>query len=210
MTHIFLTVLWLALPVAWGGTPRLFEQKEFTAAGLAEAVNHFIALGEKAAVKELLGLESDFITECSRDFRVNERIGWVCRILFQPKTEPIRPPGYGALDLPDSMVRDSKNWPLFPIALSGSTYFVLSEGYSLEGKAERPRDYIDHCQRVGVFRTKPIPVPTKQRAMADAKTLRESAVWKTIRWQDCWSDWVAKSGEKRSLEFIRQQAEKVR
>jgi hypothetical protein len=75
-------------------------------------------------------------------------------------------------------------WPLYPVALSGSTYFVLSEGYELGGIAEDPKRYIDYCRDNGAFREKAIPKPTKAQALKDLKALKESDAWKAIKWKD--------------------------
>src|SRR5215210_8312131 len=115
--------------------PRLFRQREFSAADLAEAVNHFIALGEKPAVRELKGLATaKFKGRFAKEgFSLPERVGWVCRILFEPRGhEPLRPPRYGALGLPYRSM-PSASWPLYPAAASGKSYFVMDEGYMLFG-----------------------------------------------------------------------------
>src|SRR5262245_35377670 len=70
--------------------PLLFRERSFTCATLAEAVNHYVDLGEEAAIKELESLSSDRITSddvlsATGSFSRAERIAWVCRILFQPK-----------------------------------------------------------------------------------------------------------------------------
>src|SRR3989442_9280744 len=73
--------------------PKLFREKSFTCVTLAEAVNHYVSLGEEATVKELESLVSDGFP--------NGRIGCVCRILFIPKEkEPLRAPLFGSLSLP--------------------------------------------------------------------------------------------------------------
>ena len=52
----------------------------------------------------------------------------MCRVLFEPKgQDSLRQPMYGALDLPWNSMPLTK-WPLYPVALSGSSYFVLSDG----------------------------------------------------------------------------------
>jgi hypothetical protein len=49
-------ILLLTLQSGRPAPPELFRQKSFTAATFAEAVNHFVALGEDAAIRELQGL----------------------------------------------------------------------------------------------------------------------------------------------------------
>ena len=138
------------LGICHADAPKLFRERPFNAATLAIAVNHFVAVGQEAAIKELAELGT---AEPLRDgVYPAERVGWMCRVLFEPKGhEPLRPPMYGALQLPYKSMPLAK-WPLFPVALSGSSYFVLSEGYLLKGEAEDPRrirpDSFRHLQRV--------------------------------------------------------------
>ena len=183
MNRLTILIVLMTLEVASGETPRLFKQKEFTAATFAEAVNHFVALGEDASVKELLSMEVDnwsSTVHSNNLWSVNERIGWMCRVLFEAKTdEALHRPAFGALwPLPPLPPKD---WPLFPVALSGSTYFVLSEGYSLAGVPDRPKFYIEYCRKSGVFRTKAVVVPTRKQAVKDAEALHESSQWKAIK-----------------------------
>jgi hypothetical protein len=209
MTRSIVIAFFLTLQLACGAVPRLFQEKEFTAASFADAVNHFVALGEDAAVQELRGLATDILTDFKRGFSFNERIGWMCRVLFKSKAESLRPPGFGALDLPYHTMPD-KSWPLYPVALSGSTYFVLSEGYSIHGVPEDPKAYIDYCRKTGVFRKKPVSVPTKAQALRDAAFLRRSAAWQSIKWKDSGENWKYTMDEGGAWEFIQKQAEGVR
>ena len=160
-----IVLVWLmTLQLSCGATPQLFRQRDFTAASFAEAANHFVTLGEDAAVQELRGLALDH----SKDFaghrgewNINERIGWMCRVLFDPKDkQPIRQPLFGGLSSPYHTMPLSR-WPRYPVALSESTYFVLSQGYILDGFPEDPKDYIEHCRKNGVFRKSKVTVPTK-------------------------------------------------
>jgi len=173
--------------VSGAEVPGLFSEKAFTAKDLAEAVNHFIALGEEGAVKELSALapDHDFKRDVgTKGFSMPERVGWVCRILFEPKDDkPLRGPGYGGHSLP-RLTMPRKNWPLYPVAASGDSFFVLSEGYVVGGVAEEPLTYLAYCRAEGVFRKKAVPVPTCEQAQKDAAQLRASAVWKVIKWED--------------------------
>jgi hypothetical protein len=144
--------------VAAAEVPKLFREQSFNCATLAEAVNHFVAIGEEAAAKELEALSMERqdphhnkILEPG-GINYDERIRWVCRILFQPRgDEPLRQPYYGGLKLP-WLSMPLKSWPLYPVAASGSSYFILSEGYSLGCVAEPASDYIAYCRKFGRFR----------------------------------------------------------
>jgi hypothetical protein len=214
MTRFTIIALLLTLQVTYGAAPRLFQEKNFTAATFAEAVNHFVSLGEDSAVQELQGLvldhSADFTVHSNGQWSVNERIGWMCRVLFEAKAnEPLRPPAFGALNELPYNTMPLKNWPLYPIALSGSTYFVLSEGYSLGGVPEDPKRYIEYCRQIGVFREKPVIVPTRAQALKDAAAMRESVAWKAIKWTDSGEGWSYTLGGRSQWAYIQAQAEDI-
>ncbi|WP_395143890.1 hypothetical protein [Armatimonas sp.] len=152
--------------------PTLFRKEAFTADDLAVAVNYFVARGEKEAAKELARLAPDAFDyktplkeRIARGFELHDRVEWVLRILFLPrKAQPLREPRYGGLSLP-ILTMPLTRWPLYPVAASGGSYFVLSEGYMLGGSPENPLKYLKYCQREGRFRTQPVPVPTREQAL---------------------------------------------
>jgi len=169
--------------------PVLFREEHFSSTTLAEAVNHYIAIGQTATLKEMdqiiLAQASDTNWLFCRGFSVEERISWVCRILFVSNGPlPLRPPKFGALSIPEKTM-PAKDWPLYPVVLSGSSYFVLSQGYNPDGQTpETIRHYLDYCAKNGTFRKTPILVPTKDSAMQDVAAIREIQQWKNIEWQD--------------------------
>lgn len=207
-----IVALLIVSPLCLAEVPRLFREKEFTAASFAEAVNHYVALKEDAAVEELQGLaldgEKDF-TKHNGAWSVNERLGWMCRVLFMSTGDkPLRPPGFGGLSLPWSTM-PLESWPSYPVALSGSTYFVLSEGYTLDGLAERTEDYIKYCRKNGRFRAEPLSVPTKEQAIKDAAALRASKAWRKIKWEDSGQNWFYLMSETDAWKYIQNQADSV-
>jgi hypothetical protein len=213
VTRIIIFVLLLMTGAVYAAVPRLFSEDRFTAALFAEAVNHFVALGEDAARKELDGLtldgSKDFEIHGDGQWSVNDRIGWMCRVLFEPKNgNSLRGPLFGAPNLPYHTMPD-KSWPQFPVALSGSTYFVLSQGYMLGGRAEDPRYYVDYCHQNGVFRKAPLKVPTQEEALKAAATLRASAAWKAIKWNDSGEGWSYSMEEPWAWKFIQRQADAI-
>ncbi|MBB6049246.1 hypothetical protein [Armatimonas rosea] len=166
-------------------TPSLFCEKAYNAAVLAEAVNYFVALGERRAATELAQLapqafdpKTPLEVRVARGFERHDRVGWVLRILFLPKKAyPLREPRYGGLSLP-TLTMPPARWPLYPVVASGSSYFVLSEGYMLGGSPEDPLKYLRYCQTEGRFRTQPVPVPTREQALQDVLAVRQSEAWK--------------------------------
>ena len=164
-----------------GAAPSLFREKDFDCNTLADAVNHYVALGEAAAVRELNSFAQP-TPDFANGIDINERIGWVCRILFEAKNAPIRQPGFGGLGLPYRSMPLVK-WPLYPVAKSGDTYCVLAEGYSLAGEAEPVSSYISHCAKVGSFRTERVQMRSEAQATADLNALRLSQRWLEIEWE---------------------------
>ena len=192
--------------------PQLFRERSFNAAILAEAVNHFVALGEEASVRELdeLAPGSDHQADFKNGFSHAERVGWVCRILFQPKGDKaLRPPAYGGLRLPH-LSMPFASWPLYPVAASGDSFFVISEGYSLSGEAQDPKDYLRYCRSEGVFRKRPVPVPTHAQALKDVLALRESQAWTAIKWKDSDPGTSYTMSEEASWRFIQAQADTIK
>ncbi len=161
--------------------PVLFRQKAFNSSTLTDAANHYIKLGEEATIREFKAL-SQSKPEFSKGIDVNERIGWMCRILFVPKKDSIRQPFFGGLSLPFRTMPAEK-WPLYPIAKSGITYCVLSEGYMLAGQAEPVMDYVSYCRNHGTFRTVALKSPSRKVAIKDLEDLHNSSRWKAIKWQ---------------------------
>jgi hypothetical protein len=188
-----------ALVMLWTsayGEPQLLKSRSFSPAMLAEAVNYYVALGEVGAYKELSALSQSVSPSPSPDARESRnRIAWVVRILYEPVAKPLRRPLYEGLAVPSSMYITwpvgadpvaNVDWPLFPVTLSGSTYFVLSNtpAFSNVGEAESATRYLEYCRANGKFRSKPVPVPTREDAMRDAEALLDSAAWKAIRWDE--------------------------
>lgn len=180
------------IQLAYGEVPLLFTTPNFTSADFAEAVNHFVALGEDGALKELEQLASEggsyhvYQVGEKEGFYYPERVGWMCRVLFEGRDgQALRSPKFGVLDqLPPSDLMVT-NWPQFPVARSGSTYFVLWEGdITISGEIglDDPKNYIEYCRQNGVFRQKRITVPAKKKALKDLAALKTSAAWRSIKW----------------------------
>ena len=208
--------------------PKLFCEKSFTSASLADAVNRYVAIGETATLKELQEASSLESSQkelfAGKGFSVNERISWVCRILYIPKpptplfipktgifitekTQPLRAPKFGTLSIPEKTMPLEK-WPLYPVALSGSTYLVLKQGYTPTGTPESLAHYLAYCKDNGTFRTTPVPVPTEEQAAKDVATLRQSESWKNIKWEDE-NGFSFPMGEQWTWSFVQNQAKTI-
>ncbi|MGY8750340.1 MAG: hypothetical protein ACKVHR_20050 [Pirellulales bacterium] len=189
-------------------TPLLLKQKQFDSIVLADAVNYYIGIGEKQALIELQALARDDF-DFSNGFAVNERIGWVCRVLYKSNDgNPLRPPAFGGLSLPRSSM-PLANWPIYPAAKTGSTYVVLSEGYSLAGKAEPVSSYLGYCQSNGTFIKQRIKVPNRQTAISDSLNLRKSARWTSIKWSDSGTGFSYTMSEQWTWDKIISQSESI-
>ena len=144
-------------------------------------------MGEQAAIKELAAA-ADFEFVHSRGCLINERIGWLCRILYQCDSRPLRPPGLGASDIASEKMPLEK-WPLYPIAKSGNTYCVVAQFSALSGLAEPISSYLAYCQRAGTFLSAPIPIPSQETAIQDISAIRSSKQWKDIDWGHGGENW---------------------
>lgn len=178
----------VATGVCQAEVPRLFTEKNFTSITLAEAANHYIALGKEASLKELTDLskqeDSTAGTFLGNGISVSERIGWVCRIVFVADgSKSLRPPEYGDLDLPEKF-KSPSDWPLYPLAQSGSTFVVLAQNYTARSTPETAAHYIKYCASHGLFRSAPVPVPTREQALSDTLALRQSDRWEKMIWED--------------------------
>ena len=226
---LFLMCLALAMSeICHAEVPKLLTERAFTSASLAEAANHFIAIGEPATFKELDAFLVQDSTNTNdrfnRGYNVAERIGWIFRIIYEPKPGvpmlvpktgaiipgniiPIRAPNFGSLGIPEASMPAEK-WPLYPLALSDSTYVVLKDRANPINATETITHYMEYCRDNGVFRKAPVTVPTRQQALKDAQQLRQSAAWKAIKWIDNGEVGFPK-GEQWTWDFIQDQARNI-
>lgn len=139
-------------------TPKFFTSKENTSANLATAVNYFVNLGEEKSATALAAIVSKrtFSNKIDLDFRV----ACVSRILWRNAKKPIMPPrlGFygGGVSIDPRNQSELEKWPLFPVAKSGVSYFiVVNGGRGGTGQSSNLNvDYIQHCKRTGTFLTK--------------------------------------------------------
>ena len=209
MKRLVIYLVLVAAGICQAEVPKLFTEKNFTSITLAEAANHYVTIGKEATIKELTELarqnNADSDSFLGNGISVGERIGWVCRIVFiSDGMNPVRPPKYGYLSLPEKFMPASQ-WPLYPIAQSGSTYIVLAENYNSKADSEKPAHYISYCANNGVFRSAPVPVPSKEQALKDTVAFRDSDLWKSIKWED--ADGTSfPMGEQLAWAFLQNQA----
>lgn len=161
--------------------PDFFTSPKVDAAQLASAVNHFVELGETKAIDALKAIRSR--QTFSGKIDVHFRLACVCRVLWQNSDHPIPPPHLGmyggGVSIGAGKSAKSKDWPMFPVAKAGNSYFiVVYGGRGGTGTSHRlPISYLTQCQTSGNFLTEKISIPTKQNAEIDAKLLRKSARW---------------------------------
>jgi len=204
----------LSFGIAHADEPEIFQGKQFNAAMMAKAVNHYVAIGEPAAREELARLarradQSAFqqhwapITFTGQD--IASRVSWMCLILWpvRPGNES-RPPMFGGLYAIEGHVK-RESFPLYPVAQSGATYFVLADAYVLGGHPETASHFLADCESHGSFRRQPVAVPTRREAQRDVSMLRQSSGWTAPRMpgssQDSW--------EQPAWAFIQDQANSI-
>jgi hypothetical protein len=200
----WLALLLVSLPCS-GKPPQFVRDESFSCKDTADAVNYYVDLGEAEAIREMRATVDD----AEPHARPSLRICHLCRVLFEPKgKEPLRSAALGGLDLPRNTM-PINTWPRFPVAESGSTFFLLNESYELGGRAERPSAYLDYCVANGVFRRNRVAVPTRDGALQDLNQLRRSDAWKAIRWKDSGVNWSYTLSEAWTLGYLKAQAERT-
>lgn len=192
----------------FGQSPVLpvLERKEIGPQDLARSANALIELGEERACGVLVSRVTNFAH--TKGFCGDERIGWLCRLIFDPSDKvvpatramspggpvvrrtprmadgryPVRRPLFGGLALPHRSMPIT-SWPRYPVAVQDGVPFVLAEGYTLAGLPEDPRKYIAHCRKHGRFRTQLYRVPDRATAERALEALFASSRWTAIRWK---------------------------
>jgi hypothetical protein len=188
-------------------TPQLLCQTQFDAKVLAEAVNYYVDKGEMESTRELTAL-ADPGWDHRSGFDINERIGWLARILYvaRGKDKLLRPPMFGGLMLPYQSM-PPMDWPLYPVVMEEDVYLVLCEGYMLAGRAELAADYLNYCKQHGRFRRERIAVPTKRQVHDAANALQQSRRWQQIKWQDSGHGWSYMHKPSTVVAFLLSQSE---
>lgn len=207
----------------------ILEKQKFGVADFAASANVFIGLGEKEGIKLL---ESRVTLWGVKGISTNERIGWLCRVLFEPKSptkdkppkkvmspggvvlvggakkgspaKPIRAPWFGAVSLPYKSMPLSR-WPKYPVAVQDDGPFVLAEGLLLAGLPEDPKKYIAHCREHGRFRTTKFAIPNRKTAEAALDAMIGSERWKKIVWSYESKNNRYRISEKWTIDKIREQ-----
>lgn len=161
--------------------PEFFTSPKVDTAQLSTAVNHFVGLGETKTISALKAIRSrqTFSGKIDGHFR----LACVCRVLWQNSDHPIPQPRLGmyggGVSVGSGQSAKLKDWPMFPVAKAGKSYFiVVCGGRGGTGASHRlSLRYLTRCQTSGSFFTEKISVPAKQDSEKDAKQLRQSARW---------------------------------
>ncbi|HEY1122940.1 MAG TPA: hypothetical protein VGE67_15115, partial [Haloferula sp.] len=163
-------------PPSYRTFPSFLEEESYDVATLATTVNHYVSLGEAAALADLRKRAA----KSERDpLSSNEtRIGHVAHILWGSSGVALRNRADGAyMDLP-YLSMPASAWPHYPMVRSGQSFFVMSEFRILAGVAEPLSDYLSYCQKNGRFRREALPVPTHDQAVRDLNALQASWRWR--------------------------------
>ncbi len=209
--------LGLLLPPA--DLPKLFVQPGFNSRNLAEAANYFIAMGEDRAFAKLASLEvspSNWTWNWSlaygrTSFSLDSRVMWMCRMLYEPKgSVPLRNPKIGCI-LPFTTFTTTslEPWPLFPLVLSGESYFLLGGIQDISGTPESAVGYLQYCRSNGSFRAKPVALLSRKQSLKDIALLTQSEKWKAIKWKKSGPVFYYSIPEESVLGYVKSQAEGI-
>lgn len=200
MRFVFCILLFLGAGFCHGEVPELFRSEQVNPQVLAEAVNHFVALGKKRAAAELVHYDA-------------ERACWVCRLLFQSKESqpPLdMPKTNGRWKAPYNQIPDF-DFPTFPVATKGHSNFIVVPVSEFGGFKESVKDFVARYRKTGVFRSKPIPVPTRAQVQADAQEFRKSDGWIDIHWDEVGpKEDFGKTAEAEAWKFVQAQVDSAR
>jgi len=183
---------------------------EFRPDEAVRSANMLITAGQKpacAALEKVAKAKRNF----PEDYEVDEKICHLCRLVFIPKssTKLLREPYLGAPELlPLHSMKDS-DWPNMPFAIVNDVPLSMTLGYSLEGRAEKPEDYLAYCISNGVFRTTPFPVPTANTASNALNIILTSPEWKALKWKDSGVGWSYSLSEDYAKETVWKQVENM-
>jgi hypothetical protein len=187
----------------------ILSVKEFGPDVLARSANELIGLGEDKAVKFLMGLKAPIAWTDKNGIDIRERIGWLCRLIFESKDEkPLRFPLFGRLGPPDL---PGEKWPKYPLCISNGLIFVLAEGYTIAGPGgEEARDYIRYCQQKGKFRKSKYKIPSREDAKKALAALTSSDRWKKIEWSHYEPGRMYIYNEKMFVRYLNDQLERIK
>ncbi|MDD5348774.1 MAG: hypothetical protein PHQ12_01055 [Chthoniobacteraceae bacterium] len=139
----------------------LLQGPSFSGKELAEAVNHYVALGEEGAIREL----TELTAKAPGDRRLRERVGLVCRVLYTPRdAQALRPPRFGG----ERVLRDGNTYTGTKTVQPAKELKADKDGKSAaerevskdaEAPEESVADYLAFCRAHGVFRSLPVPLP---------------------------------------------------
>lgn len=147
---------------------------------LIRAVNALLPLGRKHAMELLRAFCRFFEQREEYEFEPDaNKAMHVARLLFVNKdgTGLTRAPGIGSFMV---VTRDeSKEWPLFPLQVSGDVPFEVSVGLMLMGFPESASSYLAYIDECCDLR--PLPLRPADNPCLAADDLLGSAAWKDIR-----------------------------
>jgi len=142
---------------------------------VALAVNHLIKMGEKKALADLA------CKVRTGGFGADYDAGRLCRILYvaDPGKE-IELYGWGSVSGRDRI--QLKDWPEFPCFQQNGVWFELPhETLKGGGPPFSFLEFVEDCKARGRFRSKPVPVPSRQEAEAALDRFLTSRRWIEFR-----------------------------
>jgi hypothetical protein len=141
---------------------------------VVRAVNLLQPLGKEralAVIEEFLRVSSPW-----HDDQGQEGIFLVLRTLFDvPDDSGCMPTMSVGLNTPESLKKDPKLLPRYPIALEQDIPFLVGEMCSLVGMPEQPRSHVEYFYKHGRIRSKPL-IPTA-KPLAALEAFAKSPRW---------------------------------
>ncbi len=198
-----MALLWL--PVTVYSKPIDLTADEMTAetfnpAKLLTTANKLIALGNEDCYLSLTMYAP--ATQPRWQYKRDNYITWLCLLVYETKTPgSLKIPIFGAPDFPFPI--QTSEWPVFPLAFSDKTPFLLVSGYILGGLALPGSYYVDEYHKNGIFRTRPYPIPTKAEAQKSLDNLLTSQKWNDLHWDhpEFWKS--------RKIKFLQEQIDRI-
>jgi hypothetical protein len=120
---------------------------------------------------------SDTLLKLAKDREHDHQVIVLCRMLFVPKAKgEFRRPLIGAAHFLGGT--DYADWPLEPIELVDGVPFLITQGYSLGGRAEPAESYLKYCMRNCDWNSAPFKPKTEHQRRQALDKLLASPKWK--------------------------------
>ena len=157
---------------------------DYNPSALLKCANRLIEIGEDKAYRVLISNASTMGVTPD-----DERVALLCRVLYQQdKERPLRPPPFGAPNVPYRSMA-AEDWPDLPLVFSKGIPFLLVSGYIYYGPPPNVKEYVAYCRNSGVFRVEPYKLSCWSAGPDALHALFLSEKWSRIKWMDAGKGW---------------------